>query len=234
MPARLLACSGPLPTRPLYMQSLPTLTRPTAVVLSVLLVACGSTHHAVAPTSASELTGFVLFIREMPDGTVTHSWRRAEEVNLAEYRSVSRSRIGGRRLLPVVARPRDCHQEFIDCIDECKSRPLAPGFGHITSDKSKKAREASKLKFCHEKCWQPYRDCSELQDLKPQEFAAIDSAVDWLKRNRKAVLVGSVVVVAGVAFVVLSVGAGLVVLAPAVLLAEPVTGAEPWMAEVSP
>ncbi|QSQ28534.1 hypothetical protein JY651_44995 [Pyxidicoccus parkwayensis] len=70
--------------------------------------------------------------------------------------------------------------------------------------------------------------------MKPQEFAAIDSAVDWLKRNRKAILVGSVVVVAGVAFVVLSAGAGLVVLAPAVLLAEPATAAEPWMAEVSP
>ncbi len=134
----------------------------------------------------------------------------------------------------MVARPRDCHQEFIDCIDECVSRPLAQGFGHITSGKSKKAREASKHEFCRNKCWQPYRDCSELQGLKPHEFTAVDSAVDWLKRNRREVLVGSVVLVAGVAFVVLSAGAGLVVLAPAVLLAEPATAAEPWMAEVSP
>ncbi|QSQ28535.1 hypothetical protein JY651_45005 [Pyxidicoccus parkwayensis] len=70
--------------------------------------------------------------------------------------------------------------------------------------------------------------------MKPQEFTAIDSAVDWLKRNRKTVLVGSVVVVAGVAFVVLSAGAGLVVLAPAVLLAEPATPFESWMAEAAP
>ncbi|MCY1018983.1 hypothetical protein [Pyxidicoccus sp. MSG2] len=215
------------------MRSSTTSARVTAALLSVLLGACGTTRH-VAPANASELTRFVLFIRERPDGTVTHSWQRAEEVNLAEYRALSRSRRGARNILPVVARPRDCHQEFVDCIDECKSRPLAPGYGHITSGKSKDARKASKEVHCQGRCWQPYRDCSELQELKPQEFTAVDSAVDWLKRNRKAVLVGSVVVVAGVAFVVLSAGAGLVVLAPAVLLAEPATATEPWMAEVSP
>lgn len=231
MPARLLACSGPLPTRPLYMQSLPTLTRPTAVVLSVLLVACGSTHHAVAPTSASELTGFVLFIREMSDGTVTHSWRRAEEVNLAEYKSVSRARSRSRNFLPVVARPRDCDEENRECFNKCMSRPLPRGYGHMTSGRRGRG---GKEEHCDDECRQPYLDCIELQRLKPQEFAAIDSAVDWLKRNRRAVLVGSVVVVAGVAFVVLSAGAGLVVLAPAVLLAEPATASEPWMAEVSP
>ncbi|WP_241758949.1 hypothetical protein [Pyxidicoccus parkwayensis] len=211
----------------------PTLTSFTAVLLSGLLVACGSTRH-IAPASASELNRFVLFIRELPDGTVTHSWQRAEEVNLAEYRLLSRSRSRPRNFLPVVAHPRDCHQEFVDCIEECVSRPLAPGYGHITSDKPKNASKASKRSFCRDKCWQPYRDCSELQELKPQEFTAIDSAVDWLKRNRKTVLVGSVVVVAGVAFVVLSAGAGLVVLAPAVLLAEPATPFESWMAEAAP
>jgi hypothetical protein len=42
---------------------------------------------------------------------------------------------------------------------------------------------------------------------------------DWLKRHHQSILVGSVVVIAGVAFVAVSAGAGLVVLAPAVLLA---------------
>lgn len=48
----------------------------------------------------------------------------------------------------------------------------------------------------------------------------MNEAVDWLKRNPRGVLVGSIVVIAGVAFVTVSAGAGLVVLAPAALLAS--------------
>ncbi|WP_375770269.1 hypothetical protein NR798_05065 [Archangium gephyra] len=48
----------------------------------------------------------------------------------------------------------------------------------------------------------------------------MDEAVDWLKRHQQGLLVGSIVVIAGVAFVTVSAGAGLVVLAPAVLLAS--------------
>jgi hypothetical protein len=48
----------------------------------------------------------------------------------------------------------------------------------------------------------------------------VDSAVDWLKRHRKALLVGSTVVIAGVVFVVVSAGAGAVVLAPVLLIAS--------------
>jgi hypothetical protein len=202
----------------------------TAALLGILLAACGSTRH-VAPTSTRELSRFVLFIRELPDGTVAHAWRRAEEVDLSQYRHRARARVAARRILPAVARPRDCHQEFIDCVEDCKTRPLARGFGHITSGRDGKAR---KEEYCRGKCWQPYLDCSELQESKPQEFSAIDTAVDWLKRNRKEVLLGSVVVVAGVAFVVVSAGAGLVVLAPAVLLAEPEAPSVPWMAEAAP
>jgi hypothetical protein len=204
--------------------------RITAALLGILLAACSSTRHA-APATSRELTRFVLFIRELPDGTVTHAWQRAEEVDLSQYRLRARARGAARRILPAVARPRDCHQEFIDCVEDCKTRPLARGFGHITSGRDGKAR---KEEYCRSKCWQPYLDCSELQEAKPQEFSAVDSAVDWLKRNRKEVLLGSVVVVAGVAFVVVSAGVGLVVLAPAVLLAEPETPSMPWMAEAAP
>ncbi|QRK14164.1 hypothetical protein JQX13_49015 [Archangium violaceum] len=49
-------------------------------------------------------------------------------------------------------------------------------------------------------------------------FSVVDSAVDWLKQHRRELLVGTIVVIAGVAFVIASSGAGLLVLAPAVLL----------------
>ncbi|WP_198316629.1 hypothetical protein [Cystobacter fuscus] len=46
----------------------------------------------------------------------------------------------------------------------------------------------------------------------------MDSAVDWLKRHRMDVLAGSIIVIAGVTFVVVSAGAAAVVLAPVVLM----------------
>jgi hypothetical protein len=58
----------------------------------------------------------------------------------------------------------------------------------------------------------------ELERLRPQEFTAVDGAIDWLKRHRTTVLAGSIIVIAGVAFVVISAGAGLIVLAPVVLV----------------
>ena len=56
--------------------------------------------------------------------------------------------------------------------------------------------------------------------MKPREFSTVDAAVDWLERHRRSILVGSVVVIAGVAFIVVSAGTGLVILAPAALLAS--------------
>jgi hypothetical protein len=74
--------------------------------------------------------------------------------------------------------------------------------------------------WCREQCWQPYLDCEALQGRRPQEFSVADEAADWLKRNPEAVLVGSIIIIAGVAFVVVSAGVGLVILVPAVLLAS--------------
>ncbi|MFE8605045.1 hypothetical protein KYC5002_45265 [Archangium violaceum] len=48
----------------------------------------------------------------------------------------------------------------------------------------------------------------------------MDEAVDWLKRHHQGLLVGSIVVIAGAAFVTVSAGTGLVVLVPVVLLAS--------------
>jgi hypothetical protein len=94
--------------------------------------------------------------------------------------------------------------------------------------------KGGKASYCHDECLQAYNDCVELEKLRPQEFTAIDDALDWLKRNHKAVLVGSVIIIAGVAFVVVSAGTGLVILAPALLLTAPSSEAHLYMAEGSP
>jgi len=84
-----------------------------------------------------------------------------------------------------------------------------------------------------------YQDCCERRELAEAgkhrlSFPVVDSAVDWLKHHRELV-VGTIVVIAGVAFVVSVAGSGggALVLAPAVLLVSagvpsvsPFTGVE--------
>lgn len=81
---------------------------------------------------------------------------------------------------------------------------------------------------------QPYLDCCRLQELETKRFTALDPAIDWVKRNRKDILVGTVVIVAGVAFVVVSAGAGILILAPALLLVSSDLDSPPSIAEESP
>jgi hypothetical protein len=89
---------------------------------------------------------------------------------------------------------------------------------------------------CRNRCWRPYLDCCRLRDLEGERFHAIDDAVDWLKRHRKEVLVGTTVVIAGVAFVVIvaGTGGGVLLLAPAVLLASGPDSLEPHTAAAKP
>ncbi|HEX5751248.1 MAG TPA: hypothetical protein VFZ09_33805 [Archangium sp.] len=48
----------------------------------------------------------------------------------------------------------------------------------------------------------------------------MDEAIDWLKRHRQELLVGTIVTAAGVTFIVVSAGAGVLVLAPLVLMTQ--------------
>lgn len=82
----------------------------------------------------------------------------------------------------------------------------------------KERGKGSKAEYCRGECWQPYRDCEELQGRKPQEFSALDAAVDWLSLHRRTILKGSIIIVAGVVFIVASAGSGMIIVAPVVLL----------------
>jgi len=69
------------------------------------------------------------------------------------------------------------------------------------------------------------------------EFDAIDPAIDWIKKHRDALAVGTVVVIAGVAFAVVVAGSGgaVLVLAPLLVMAEvsPEMPPVPQLAEAS-
>ncbi|HEX5750824.1 MAG TPA: hypothetical protein VFZ09_31660 [Archangium sp.] len=189
-----------------------------APLLCVLLISCSATRYGAAPT-AEELTQYVLVIQESPGGQVTYDWRHAEEFDLSWYRlpTSTRESTYGRIVRVAKTYQRDCDAENDQCIKMCMSRPLPRGFGHIRSGGRKMG---GKDQWCRGQCQQAYDDCRELEGRQRQEFSAVDEAVDWLKHHHQGILVGSIVVIAGVAFVTVSAGAGLVVLAPAVLLAS--------------
>lgn len=149
----------------------------------------------------------------MPDGKVRHSWRRSAEFDLSRYplHSTVDGALGG--IVFASSRQRDCDQEHIDCFRNCMRRRLPSYLNHLSRG------DGSKGAYCATECLKQYQDCLKVQRADALEFTGVEAAVEWLKQNRAQLLVGTIVVVAGVAFVTLSAGAGLVVLAPVVLVA---------------
>jgi hypothetical protein len=115
------------------------------------------------------------------------------------------------RIVLATSRPRDCDQEQIDCHRECMRRkppyPHGPRLSH------------GHVKYCDNTCLNEYMDCLKLQKLEALSFPTLERAADWMRRHQREVTMGTIVVAAGVAFVVISAGAGLIVLAPVALLA---------------
>ncbi|OJT23551.1 hypothetical protein BO221_16220 [Archangium sp. Cb G35] len=173
--------------------------------------------HGTLSPAVEELGQYVLVIQETPSGRVTHSWRPVEEVDLAQFRLQSRAgSTYGRIVLTAAASRRDCDEENRQCISECLSTPLPRGYGHITTPGRKKG---GKHEYCERRCMRPYIDCKNAQGERVLEFSAAGMAVDWLKQYRQEVLVGGIVVIAGVAFVSVASGGGALVLVPALLMA---------------
>jgi hypothetical protein len=161
-----------------------------------------------------ELSRLVLVIQETRDGQVTHSWEPVGSFDLSRYPYRARS---GTLDGPLVraAWTRSCEDEFDACVDMCVKSLRGPDWSH--------ANRASKVKLCRDRCRPAYNDCCRLRDqAETLKFPAADKAVDWLKQHRQEILVGAVVVIAGVAFVAVAVGSGgaALVLVPVVLLAS--------------
>lgn len=184
-----------------------------APAFALLLVACGSTRPAVAPR-AEELSDFVLILEEESNGQVSHSWTHATEFDLAQYERLPDTDSEYGRIVLASSRPRDCDQENIDCYRNCMKRRFPSSHDHI------KRQDGSKGRFCAAECLKKLQECLKSQNSSALILPAVNEAVEWLKRNREQLLVGTIVIIAGVAFVTISAGAGAVVLAPVVLVAS--------------
>ncbi|HLL06999.1 MAG TPA: hypothetical protein VK539_40865 [Myxococcaceae bacterium] len=135
-------------------------------------------------------------------------------IHLSQYSSRAIDSTMERRIVRV-AWTRNCEDERDACVEMCMRSLTGPDWSH--------ASKGSKFKICDGKCRPAYLDCCRLREqAEARSFQFAEDAVDWLKQHRKEVLAGTVVIIAGVAFVVIGVGTGgaALILAPAVLLAS--------------
>jgi hypothetical protein len=209
--------------------------RSMALILCLLLVSCGAARSAApAPSSLVELSRHVLVIEERSGGRVVHSWRGLSDVELTGYwgRASRRSSVVGRIQL-VGDDVDECREVYERCLRQCMADPVPPDFDHYVIQYGVYGHK----RYCDEKCMELQADCFRRRNGKrAYEFSAVDEAVDWLKRNREAIVLGTVVVIAGVAFVavVAGSGGGALVLAPVLLVVSRDVLVEPLIAEMSP
>ena len=109
---------------------------------------------------------------------------------------------------------RDCQAEHEECFRRCwkQSRPKYPH-----------KHDEWYYKRCTEDCRKAYNDCLEEQEEEARkeagklEFMTVDQAIEWLKLHKAEVALGTVVVIAGVAFILTTGGTGALVLIPLAL-----------------
>lgn len=205
------------------------LQRIFASSLSFLLVSCSTPLHVGAgPSGSQDLSRYALVIEETADGQVIHSWVPASNFALSQY--TYRPSAGGAEGRIVRASfTRDCEEERDRCEEMCKASLTGRNWSHASA--------GSKAQICRERCMPAYLDCSQLREQADAvKFPVTDKAVDWLKRHREEILVGTVIVIAGVAFTAIVVGSGgtALILVPAVLLISTAVPSMPYVVEEEP
>ncbi|MCY1083238.1 hypothetical protein [Archangium lansingense] len=218
-----------------------------AASLCLLLVSCSAPRPLVAtqsPTGPHDLASYALLIQEMPDGRVTHTWKPLWEFDLTKLQRPLSAMSSNRGIVraSTAALEAYCEGRRIQCEQDClaSSRPVKVGHWIYQEAKTKPWREA-KWRWCPTHCLEQAVQCNKGRGSWAEEYSAefnaIEPAVDWLKTHREEILVGTVIVIAGVAFVaaVAASGGGALILTPLVFFAESPPGlpAAPPIAEAT-
>lgn len=201
-----------------------------AVSLAVILVACSATRSSVAgPTGPQDLTRYALSFEQQADGRVVHSWIPLKEFDLARFQRVLSTIHIRRNIVRVSSSGLDayCDGRHDQCVKDClkSSTPFVIGYRKYLNTQAQPWRIARSW-WCPSNCMEASIECKrgrgEWADQYAAEFDAIEPAIDWLKRHRTELVVGAVVVIAGVAFAVVSAGTGgaALILAPLLVIAE--------------
>jgi hypothetical protein len=168
------------------------------------------TRSTPAESSSGVPTSHLLLIQDARDGTISHTWALIDEADGWRHDGS-----GGRqgevdsRIVLASGRQRDCNQEHHECYQRCKRRKPPYPYEY---------KKPSHSTYCRETCQEEYMECLKATGQYPVEFMGANEAIEWLKRHRTELLVGAVIVVAGVTFVVVSAGAGVLILAPLAII----------------
>jgi hypothetical protein len=211
--------------------------RAMTVSLACMFVSCSATRHsAVGPTDAQDLARYALVFEQQPDGEVTHAWIPLQEIDLTQLQHTLSRRSARRDIVRVssVGLNAYCDGRHDQCVRDClkSSRPFVIGHRKYMDTQAQPWRIARSW-WCPSNCMEAAIECKrgrgEWAEEYAAEFDAIDPAVDWIKRHRTELVVGAVVVIAGVAFAVLVVGSAgaALVLVPILVIAEISPGMPP-------
>lgn len=206
-----------------------------ATSLAFIVASCsGARHVAAGPESPRELARYVLIVEEARDGQVTHEWKPIEAFDLTDFQLSQRAARPARGIVPASTdRSAYCEARRQQCEASClaSSRPIP--VGHLRYPAYRGPWSTNKGWWCEQSCIKLSEMClrgmGEWAEDFAAEFSAIEPAVDWIKNHRKELLVGTVIVIAGVAFAVATAASagGALILVPLVLWAEDSSGPAP-------
>jgi hypothetical protein len=204
--------------------------------LSLLLVSCSGTRPRVVdqgPTGPHNLARYALIIQELPDGQVTHDWKPLKDFDLTKFQYTRNTMSAYPGIVRTSSTELEeyCEGRRVQCEQDClaSSRPFRVGHWIYEDVKTQPWRVARNW-WCPRRCMEQAVLCKKRTGIWAEEYAAkfnaIEPAVDWLKTHREEILVGTVIIIAGVTFVaaVAASGGGALVLMPLVLLAETAPG----------
>lgn len=106
---------------------------------------------------------------------------------------------------------RNCEAEERECFNECWNIKPLP-YPHTK-------RDGWFREYCTKKCRELYMECEKSNEKQARElkFSRVDEALDWIRSHKAEVALGTVVIIAGVAFVITTGGSGALILAPLAL-----------------
>ena len=184
-----------------------------AAILCLFFISCSATRHPhPGPTGAQDLSRYVLVIEESSDGQALHTWKPLEDFDLTKYPyHASHGGLDG-RLVRVATSFSHCAAKQESCIDLCtnSSRPIPVEGEKYPSYLGSWAKNRGR--WCQSTCTKFYQMCLNGQgpwaEQQAREFTRVDIAVEWIKRHREEIVTGTIVVIAGVAFVAAVAGSG--------------------------
>ncbi|WP_245814295.1 hypothetical protein [Cystobacter ferrugineus] len=154
---------------------------------------------------------------------MTHSWKPLRDFDLTMYpRQVNADGFHG-RLEQVVFTDQECHHQYEVCVPTCLASTRIFQVDKYVYDSSQYGQwRIGKKRYCPEACMKQLSMCLAQAEASPVRFEAMDIAVDWVRRHRTRILAGTVIIIAGVAFVAVvgASGGAALVFVPAVLVAS--------------